>query len=633
MEVRTVNQRQIARQPMDLVFDWRLTVMRRAWPVMVVGALLPMWLVGLFGRSYWTPDEPREADIAWHMMTQPDKSIPEFAGKPFAEKPPLTYWVAAASMSVLGPTPRAARLPNLTYALISVLAVAGLAKAVKDSVAAVVAGLAAGSFQLSYQVSIWLLTDAPLVAGVSLALLGLYRGITADRGHGKLAWYTLMHLGMLGAFLSKGVIGWIVPGLAFLLLIAWERRWRELACWELYAGLAIQIGAIGYWIWNIAQRGDAAEQLKVLFWYNLFGRFVDVPGAAGYDYTRGHHNWFGKYLLQAPAFLAPWTLMAIAAGRHAYLQIRAQDADTLQWKFVVAAIVPATLLLSVSATARGIYLAPVLPAVGLMIGLWASERLAAPDRIELVLLRTTAWLVISVIGLVALAMPIMLVGTRDSGVFDLSRAAAGVIGCLGAAALAVVALRRLGVPEPIAALARLYAAFAVLVTGVGIFMFPIIDSWEDLRRIAYEVRSFSGSNQLALYQPDETTIAMLDYNSSAPPPVNVSADDEKTAQAAIAALLARNADLRVLVQLPGHAPGLVSTTLRRWHLQKRSSHESSDNSALRLSRAVGLKVERVIELPEGRRYALLDADDRELSAAPGPSRILTVLCPALRQTE
>ena len=163
-------------------------------------------------------------------------------------------------------------------------------------------------------------------------------------------------------------------------------------------------------------------------------------------------------------------------------------------------------------------------------------------------------------------------------------------------------------------------------------MFPIIDSWQDLRRIAYEVRWFSGSNQLALYQPDETTIAILDYNSSAPPPVYVSADDEKTAQAAIAALLARNADLRVLVQLPGHTPGLVSTTLRRWHLQKRSSHESSDNSALRLSRAVGLKVERVIELPEGRRYALLDADDRELSAAPGPSRILTVLCPALRES-
>jgi hypothetical protein len=44
---------------------------------------------------------------------------------------------------------------------------------------------------------IWLATDAPLVAGVSVALLGPYGGLTAVRGHRKFAWYTVMHLGML----------------------------------------------------------------------------------------------------------------------------------------------------------------------------------------------------------------------------------------------------------------------------------------------------------------------------------------------------------------------------------------------------------------------------------------------------
>jgi 4-amino-4-deoxy-L-arabinose transferase-like glycosyltransferase len=588
----------------------KITGLTRAWPVVVIGALLPIWLIGLFGRSYWTPDEPREADIAWHMMTQPDKSIPEFAGNTFAEKPPLAYWLAATSMSLLGPTPAAARLPNLIYAVTTVLAVAGLARAMRDSVAAVVAGLAAGSFQLAYQVSIWLVTDAPLVAGVSVALLGLYRGLSADRGRGKFAWYTLMHVGMLGGFMAKGAIGWIVPALAFLMLIVWQRLWRELKCWELYAGFAIQAGAIAYWTWNIAQRSDAAEELKVLFWYNLVGRFVAVPAATAYEYTRGHHNWFGKYLLQSPAFLAPWTMLAIGAGRHAYRRIRAGGADTLPWKFIVAAIVPTTLLLSVSSTARGIYLAPVLPAVGLMIGVWASERLAAPDRIELGLLRATWWLVIGVIGVAALTVPLMIVGARDSGVFDLWRAAAGITACVGAAALVVVAIRRLAVPAPLAALARLYAAFAILVTGVGIFMFPIINGWQDLRRIAAELRQLSGSDRLVLYQPDETTIAMLDYDSSAPAPINVGADDEKTAQATIAALLARDTNLRVLVRLPGHAPGPVSASLRRWHLARAARDPLPGSSAARLSSALGLQVERVFELPEGRRYALLHRNPR-----------------------
>ena len=58
-------------------------------------ALLMSWCVGMFGRGYWTPDEPREADIAWRMSWQPDKSVPILAGEAFCEKPPLTYWLAA----------------------------------------------------------------------------------------------------------------------------------------------------------------------------------------------------------------------------------------------------------------------------------------------------------------------------------------------------------------------------------------------------------------------------------------------------------------------------------------------------------------------------------------------------------
>jgi hypothetical protein len=40
------------------------------------GALLLAWCVGMFARGYWTPDEPREADIAWRMSWQADKAVP-----------------------------------------------------------------------------------------------------------------------------------------------------------------------------------------------------------------------------------------------------------------------------------------------------------------------------------------------------------------------------------------------------------------------------------------------------------------------------------------------------------------------------------------------------------------------------
>ena len=66
-------------------------------PLALVSAtLLLIWCVGIFGRGYWTPDEPREADIAWRMSWQADKAVPLLAGEAFCEKPPLTYWLAAA---------------------------------------------------------------------------------------------------------------------------------------------------------------------------------------------------------------------------------------------------------------------------------------------------------------------------------------------------------------------------------------------------------------------------------------------------------------------------------------------------------------------------------------------------------
>ena len=55
--------------------------------------VIPLALVGLFGRVYYTPDEPREGSMVVAMAHQTDRALPQLAGKPFAEKPPLLYWL------------------------------------------------------------------------------------------------------------------------------------------------------------------------------------------------------------------------------------------------------------------------------------------------------------------------------------------------------------------------------------------------------------------------------------------------------------------------------------------------------------------------------------------------------------
>jgi 4-amino-4-deoxy-L-arabinose transferase-like glycosyltransferase len=101
--------------------------MARYWPLLVLTILLPIWSIGLFNRAIWTPDEPREYDVAYNMLQSGDLVTPRLAGEPFLEKPPLAYWVQSASMWAFGPSIAAARLPNLLWAALTVLCIGMLA--------------------------------------------------------------------------------------------------------------------------------------------------------------------------------------------------------------------------------------------------------------------------------------------------------------------------------------------------------------------------------------------------------------------------------------------------------------------------------------------------------------------------
>ena len=152
------------------------------------------------------------------MSWQPQKAVPLLAGEAFCEKPPLTYWIAAAAIESFGTAASAARLPNLLYALITALSVGLLARRSAGPIAGLAAAAAIGTFLLSYQVAIWLATDAPLLAAGSVALLGAYIGFYADGAPQRLAVISLMHAALALGFLSKSAAAWMVPALALMTL-------------------------------------------------------------------------------------------------------------------------------------------------------------------------------------------------------------------------------------------------------------------------------------------------------------------------------------------------------------------------------------------------------------------------------
>jgi 4-amino-4-deoxy-L-arabinose transferase-like glycosyltransferase len=563
--------------------------------VLTLVVLAPLWLVGIFGRALWTPDEPREADIAWRMSQQSDRTLPHLGGTPFLEKPPLTYWLSAASVLVGGDSPDAARAPNALYAFLTALAVGALALAMDlDLMSALLAALVASSALTAFRVTSWLAPDACLLAGNALALLGLWRGYRAPPGSHKTRGYALMHLGAALGFMAKSAPGWLVPGLALLVLLAWERRWAELRRPELYAGLLLQALIIAPWLWAVARSTGGAEALRTLFWNNIVGRFTQVAAPQALNYTSGHHNSPGKYFLELPLYLLPWTLVAAASLVRAWRHRGAAEAAGTPWRFALAASLPFLLLLSLAATARDIYAAPALLGFALLAALWLQEAQAAPTRLDQWCVRGTRVLAAIVGGLLVAALVVLALAGSAAR-------ASTVVVSLGILALGIPALRRSQRAQARGALGQslvwTYAAYAAALSLSALVAFPVIDRWQDLGGLARRIRADTAHQPLALLDPDETTLAIIDHGFSGSYSVLTGTD----VSAARRWFATRGSSARILVLLPGHAEGELTRWLARWY---RARSPGDGVAGTLVASGTAALVQRY-ELPQGRRYALL----------------------------
>lgn len=604
----------------------------RGWILPVLLLLAPMWLIGTLDRSAWTPDEPREADIAWHMSLQNQRVLPQLAGRPFLEKPPLSYWMSAGSMRLLGASVRAARAPNLLYAAVTALAIGALGFAMDGVAAAIAAALVAGTALTAFRVSMWLAPDACLLAGCAVSLLGAYLGYTAAPGRRKFYGYLLMHAGAAVGFMAKSAPGWLVPGLALLTLIAWERRWSELRRPELYAGFILQAIVIGPWILAVAHTPDGAESLRILFWYNLAGRFTDIAAPAAYHYSTGHRNSFGKYFIELPIYLLPWTALAAVAAWHARQRVRLRDPRGTAWRFAVAASLPFLLFLSLAATARDVYAAPALLGASLLVALEVSDaqRLDSPGgRDHLLWTRRLVATIACIFAVVLAALCLGSVLSQASGSPGPGPAApdprnpglgVAVVAAeylVAAAVMLVVvwyALHRAMDAQHrrqvLQGFQWTFAAYAAAFCISSLVVFPTIDRWQNLPALAEQIHLDidTAHANLAVLNPDETTLAMLDWRLRVPYAVLTTAVDSPQ-NVVHDWFAAHGPRARVLVLLPGHASGELTPLLERAGLYRPRGNGIAGNFA-----AEGLaSIVHRYQLPHGRRYALLAPPDTRRS--------------------
>ena len=302
-------------------------------------------------------DEGYYSQVALRMAESGDWVTPYADGVRFLEKPPLTYWVTAASLRLLGPSEFALRLPTALAVLALVWVVARMAQRAAGAGAGLAAGLCT-----AFSVGTCLFTrealhDVWLVLFVSLALCAFLEWHRDPRQSFGPA--LLLYAALAGGSLTKSLVGVALPlGIAVVFfLISRERpAWRRL---HLLPGSLLFLSLAAPWHALAEIRNPGF--LRALFVNEQLLRFL------------GRHDppvvWSVPLLTfwaLVPVWFFPWTAFVPAAV--ATVRAPADDGQRALARLALAWVVVVLGFFSFSGRLEH-YVFPALPALSLLVGM------------------------------------------------------------------------------------------------------------------------------------------------------------------------------------------------------------------------------------------------------------------------
>jgi 4-amino-4-deoxy-L-arabinose transferase-like glycosyltransferase len=359
--------------------------------LLLFGAAL-LLLARLDGTGLWAPDEPRYGHVAETLRSMEFGAsglvLLHLNGEPYTQKPPLYYWLAAATGAPFGRvTEVAARLPSALAGIALIGLTLGFgSRLLGGATATLGAALLLTTFEFADNARRAQL-DVLLALFETLALVAFWQ---IDRGIGR-RWLAqlVLHASLGLAVLTKGPVGILVPVLVMACFLIWERRLGQLRRAFPWWGFLLSFGPGLAWVAvaiALAPPGFFGEAVVK----NLFGRFF-----AGSSHDRP----FYYYLYQFPAESLPWFLLAPVvwwAARRSVFLPSANDEERRAWRFLLAWVAATLVFFTLSTGKRGLYLVPLQPAVALLLadalGRWveAAHRIPAAFHATMGVIGTAA---------------------------------------------------------------------------------------------------------------------------------------------------------------------------------------------------------------------------------------------------
>lgn len=316
--------------------------------------LLFLFLLPGINRGLWGPDEPREAGICSAMVRTGEYMIPRLNGKPFLEKPPL-YYIVAASIGSLIKTDNEIpyRLASLFFGTLTLLVAFSLVSRHYGRTAGLIAaGILASSWGF-FKLSRWILVDISLVFSITLCLSAYLE----FRKRESFQAVIVFGLGLGTSFMAKGLIGPAIVASAVLMDTVMMKDFSIIRRLRPHLALPIMFATTVPWIVYLYAHGGWPFVREVIV-VNGIMRFTGAPEGA----ALGHQHGMTYYLSLFPENFLPWTLLFIPALISAVRKYR--DNPFLAW------FAGPFILICIASTKRGIYLVPLFPAAAAITALW-----------------------------------------------------------------------------------------------------------------------------------------------------------------------------------------------------------------------------------------------------------------------
>ena len=462
--------------------------------LLILAAALVLLATGLGGRDLWDPDEPRTAVITRSVL-RGDWAVPEQQGHPWLEKPPLYYWLAAATSSAMGGVSEVSvRLPANVAALLLAITVFVLGRDLYGRRCGALAALVLLTMEDFLIEARWARPDMLLALWLTLAVFFLWRavGAVADfRADGPqlllpgesraVEWAGFFFACGLGV-LTKGPVG-LLPISGLLLYLASTRRLRRLLRPDWLPGLPlIAAPAVA---WMLAWSATTGERFPL---GGVLERFMEriVSGL--------HHPrpaW--QVLTTLPLALLPWIALLPAVVAETWPR-RLRDDRAV---FLYSLLASDALIFAASVEKRGVYLLPMVPLIALLIGRFWDLSLFdwdPPPARRLVAAGLAGWAIV----VVAAAIVTWHRAGREAP--DLL-AVSGRLGLAGMLAFLPPALllRRLGTGRAIGLFAAGAAATGLVIVHL---VLPALNPLKSARPLAGRVSEAAGQGAPVGIHPD-----------------------------------------------------------------------------------------------------------------------------------